>query len=274
MNRRIDLRQPGLVSIIKDSESLALWECLRRSPRPLDAAALARVATRQVTEVRASLAKLQRAGLVRVLRASGRRRSIAYESTVRELTIVVNASEPIEVERLGEIVRYMERDLMDVHFRHAIPVRSVVPGLWSYHHCSPVALDANDLMELKRRIARVEEFIRLLGQKRSASGPVERCNHAIAIRIEPLGGHVLPQPGIEILSARASEERQRERGLAMQPLTARERQVGRALRDGQTRAEVAQRLGISALTVGTLCKRVYRKLGIRRAADLHHFSFD
>jgi DNA-binding CsgD family transcriptional regulator len=37
---------------------------------------------------------------------------------------------------------------------------------------------------------------------------------------------------------------------------------------------VARRLGISALTVGTLCKRLYRKLGIRRAAQLHDFTLE
>jgi DNA-binding CsgD family transcriptional regulator len=48
--------------------------------------------------------------------------------------------------------------------------------------------------------------------------------------------------------------------------------VARALRDGQSRAEVARRLAISPLTVGSLCKRIFRKLGIRRAAQLHSFE--
>ena len=54
----------------------------------------------------------------------------------------------------------------------------------------------------------------------------------------------------------------------------RPRLVAHALRDGQSRAEVARRLGIAELTVGTLCKRIYRKLGIRRASQLHSFALE
>jgi DNA-binding CsgD family transcriptional regulator len=139
-----------------------------------------------------------------------------------------------------------------------------------------MVLDEGDLRELKRRIARVEEFVRLLGDKHGSDrgGASMRCNHGLAIRIEPLAGHVLPQPHVEFVSPTTVAERRSIRGVAHEALTARERQIARALRDGQPRAEVARRLGISALTVGTLCKRLYRKLGIRRAAQLHDFTLE
>ena len=49
-------------------------------------------------------------------------------------------------------------------------------------------------------------------------------------------------------------------------LTARERDVLLLLAHGCTYGEVAERLGISAHTVGTHVKHCYRKLGVRSAA--------
>jgi len=49
-------------------------------------------------------------------------------------------------------------------------------------------------------------------------------------------------------------------------LTARERDVLLLLAHGCTYDEIAERLGISAHTVGTHVKHCYRKLGVRSAA--------
>ena len=49
-------------------------------------------------------------------------------------------------------------------------------------------------------------------------------------------------------------------------LTARERDVLILLAHGCTYGEIAERLGISAHTVGTHVKHCYRKLGVRSAA--------
>ena len=49
-------------------------------------------------------------------------------------------------------------------------------------------------------------------------------------------------------------------------LTAREREVLLLLAHGCTYAEIAERLGISANTVGTHVKHCYRKLAVRSAA--------
>ena len=102
-----------------------------------------------------------------------------------------------------------------------------------------MVLDAEDLRELKRRIARVEDLVRLLGEKHGVdrAGASLRCSHGMAIRIEPLGGHVVPQPHVEFVSPTTIEERKSIRGMAHEALTAREREVARALRDGQPRAE-------------------------------------
>ena len=49
-------------------------------------------------------------------------------------------------------------------------------------------------------------------------------------------------------------------------LTGREAEVLRLIARGCTHVQVAERLGMSALTVGTHVKNAYRKLGVHSAA--------
>lgn len=255
---------------------MGLWECLRRARAPLDAATLASRTARSVARVHAALDLLAHAGLVKTVKARGKRRAVAYETAMEEISIVVDATDPLQRKIVNEVASFIDTRMADILFKARQSIGTTGPNTWNFHHCGPLVLDDEDLAELKRRIARVEEFVRLLGDKHDggATGTSPRCNHGMAIRIEPLGGHVLPQPHVEFVSERTIEERRTVRGVAHEALTARERQVARALRDGQSRADVARRLGISELTVGTLCKRIYRKLGIRRAAQLHHFNLE
>ena len=273
-SKPIELHQPGLLDAIKDIETMGLWECLRRSRRPLTASELAKQTARPLPAVHAALDRLSRAGLVETKKARGRRRTVAYAVSIRELSIVVDANDPAQRRVVNEVATYINRELSDSLFKARKPIGMSGLNTWHFHHCSPMTLDADDLTELKRRIARVEEFVRLLGDKHAGeNAPLpRRCNHGMVIRIEPLGEHVLPQPHVEFVSTNTVRERGTIRGVAHNNLTARERQVARALRDGQSRAEVARRLGIAPLTVGTLCKRIFKKLGIRRAAQLNSFE--
>lgn len=272
----IALLHPGLLEAIKNLEAMGLWECLRRARRPLEAATLARRTARNVASVHAALDLLARANLVTTLKARGRRRAVAYEVTMQEVSVVVDASDPAHRKIVNDVASFINTEMANILFKARRTIGATGPNTWHFHHCGPMVLDDEDMKELKRRIARVEEFVRLLGDKHGPdrSGAPLRCNHGMAIRIEPLAGHVLPQPHVEFVSNNTVEERKSVRGVAHEALTARERQVARALRDGQPRAEVAQRLGIAELTVDTLCKRIYRKLGIRRVAQLHDFMLE
>ena len=51
-------------------------------------------------------------------------------------------------------------------------------------------------------------------------------------------------------------------------LSARERQVATALARGLTIEEVAKEMGLARSTVSTMTKRLYRKLGVRRRAEM------
>lgn len=55
-------------------------------------------------------------------------------------------------------------------------------------------------------------------------------------------------------------------------LSEHELEVARELHDGQTRNEIAGELGLSPHTAHAHCKRIFRKLGIGRAAELRRFA--
>ena len=270
--RDIELLRPGLLEAVRDIEAMGLWECLRRAREPLEAATLAAETSRSLSAVHAALDLLARAGLVRTKKARGRRRAVAYTVAVRELSIVIDANDPEECRIVNDVATYINRELSEALFQARRPIGTTGPNTWNFHHCSPMVLDESDLEELKRRIARVEEFMNALRDRRGSDGGLElvRCNHAVSIRIAPLGGHVLPQPAIEITTRTAPDVRRHAERAPRTPLSARERSVAIGLRSSASRAEVAKRLGLSVYTVGTLCKRIFRKLGIRRVAELNH----
>ncbi|MBI1304507.1 MAG: hypothetical protein GC172_12085 [Phycisphaera sp.] len=268
----LDIRNPALVEAILDSDAMAIWECLRRLDRASSARQIAEASTRPIGEVDRALEALLAAKLVRRLRVRGRRSSIGYK--VHAPTIVVgfdrrDAEQRAIVERISaHIDQHLEGQL----FRDSLPLDQLTAADWHFRLCNPITLDRDDLVELQRRVELVEQFLSTLRERRGADGalPTSRCNHAISIRVAPLGGHVLPQPTIEVTTQTARDVRRYAEREVRAPLSARERSVAIELRGGASRAEVAKRLGLSVYTVGTLCKRIFRKLGIRRVTELNH----
>jgi len=271
------LADPRLLEVLLDLDAMSLWECLRRQRAPITAEALARLSNHPAPLVQRTLDALEVAGLLRKLKARGRRRSVAYAVAIKTLSIEFDRSDPVQRAAVERVIRYVDHEVPAELFRDGVPLDALTAAQWHFHLCTPLALDADDLVELKRRIAQVETFIALLRDRATAASdstasPLLWCNHAISIRIEPLATPLLPQPVLELVSRATTRERAVEPGLRPKHLSAREREVARALRQGASRATVAQRLGLSVLTVGTLCKRIYRKLGIRRASELQQFD--
>ena len=131
----------------------------------------------------------------------------------------------------------------------------------------------NDLeaREFRRRCDELLHFIRLVRAKHNGVHvrPPPRCNYYVTLRVQPLAKPVLAQPDITVaprgqIPPPHAPEPHRE----WKALSAREREIAIALVGGFTQPEIAKQLGLSPYTVGTLVKRIYRKLGIRRRAQL------
>lgn len=270
----IDIGQPGLADAIRSPRTMGVWEVLRRHRRAASASQVATLCRCTHAEAQQCLDLLERATLVRKRRASRGRRSAVYETARQSISVVFDRADPGHAKLVRILEHYVTNELEDEHFRHEIPITSASVGHWRYYHCNPLFLAADDLEELRRRIARVEEFVRLLNDRQSASTGIHRCNHAMAIRISPLGGSVMPQPHVKLLNRTVAEAPRRPAAAPSHRLSRREREAVLALRDGKSRAAVAKHLGISVHTLGTVCKRAYRKLGINRVSQLQDVSID
>jgi len=268
----LDIRSPALVDAIIDRDAMAIWECLRRLDRASTAREVADAAVRPIAEIDRALEVLLEAGLVRKLRARGRRSTIGYRVCGAAIVVEFDRRDPEQRAAVERIAAHIDGALESELFRESLALDRLTATDWHFRLCNPVALTAEDLLELQRRIARVEEFMNALRERRGSDGGLElvRCNHAVSIRIAPLGGHVLPQPAIMITTRTPQDARRQIERAPRMPLSARERSVAIELRSGASRAEVARRLGLSVYTVGTLCKRIFRKLGIRRVTELGH----
>jgi len=133
-----------------------------------------------------------------------------------------------------------------------------------------VRFKPGELAEFRRRVGLVLEFLRQVGEKRLAhgSGPeTTLCDHVVRVQVAALPQPVLPVP---TMCDRAGE------GLAGSPralgpsraLSRREYEVALGLSRGLSGREVAMELGLSPATVVTVTKRIYRKLGIHRRAQI------
>jgi DNA-binding CsgD family transcriptional regulator len=140
------------------------------------------------------------------------------------------------------------------------------------------ARTAVTVAELRRRMLAVIEFLAAprprppqpRGARSGSIRPPLFCNQAIAIRLDPIVGELLPLPAVwmtprsKLERSTASEAEQ----TGLPALAPREREVALALADGLSRAHVAERMRLSVHTVATLARRVYRKLGVSSQAAL------
>lgn len=270
----ISIAHPGLVEAIRSRHAMGLWEMLRRHRRAASVSEVAALCQCSHAEAQRALDLLQRATLVRKRRASRGRRSVVYEVAVQAISVVFDHTVPAHEKLLRDFEHYITHELEDEHFRHEIRIASAPSGCWRYYHCNPLFLEDSDLQELRQRIARVEEFIKLLNDRQSSGTSTPRCNYATLIRVAPLGVRVMPQPHLKLLSRNVAEARRGTGAAHSRQLSRREREAVLALRDGRSRAAVAKHLGISVHTLGTICKRAYRKLGIHRVSQLQDASID
>jgi len=139
-----------------------------------------------------------------------------------------------------------------------------------------LSLEREEVTELCRRVAHLAEFIELHNQRpqRVAEGTIERCNYACTFRFAPLREAMLPRstPSIQVVYVDTQTEHSFQG--VKRILSERELLVARFLQDGCTRTEIASKLRIGSATVHTYCKRIFKKLNIKRAAELQRVSLD
>jgi DNA-binding CsgD family transcriptional regulator len=268
----LDARQPGLLELIADPRAMTTWEAVRLHRRPVSAATLSAAMERELQDVQAQVDRLVVAGLLRAVPARRAHRSTRYAVTRQHLVVACDfEDEAIRARLLADRERlqgaYFE-ELLARHADHAADPRTS----WRFGCWGTARVGVDDLRELARRVRAVTSFVELLSERRAteAEDPLTAStpNHAISIRIEPLRGPVMSQPTIDMIPLGQVEQAAKTHQQVHARLSDRERQVAEALAQGLSRQDIARTLGVTLNTVGTLARRLYRKIGVRSRAQL------
>ena len=269
----INPTKPGVMDALADDAAMQLWECLRAREFPADAAELANDIAQSLASTQRGLDLLEAAKLVRKIRASRERRAITYAVTSGALVVVVpdGAEGRRLYDQLAAITVRREFTILSRLKSHSMRGR----GEWFFDQVTDFTASFEEIKELQRRVYAVSSYILELAERSSASHnrTDERLRHAVQLRAGALTDGVSRFPQLRVFTKQAVIDQRQGRDPAPGVLGAREREIAKLLQEGLSRADVAGRLGISVQTVGSHCKRIFEKLGIRRVIELNRFDF-
>lgn len=270
----LNLSDPGVLEALCDDDAMRAWYWLRMSVHPLSASEVAEGVRLELGPTHAALDRLEAAALIRKLPARGSRRVISYEAMLPELRVLIpdDWRQDDRSVQLAAVFMRRHQALLDRAKRMPQGTRKE----WFFEQVTPIFATKEEFEELQRRVNEVGRYVmELAGRTRGPEELVEiPTRHVVQLRIAPLEGEMPPIAEIRVGTRRSFEIAQADRTATPSTLGAREVEIARLLQSGLSRPEVAARLGISAQTVSTYCKRMFEKLGIRRAIELNRFSFD
>jgi DNA-binding CsgD family transcriptional regulator len=270
----IDISRPPVMEALLNDDAMRCWGKLRMLGAPTSSAELAKACGMTFETVVASIDLLEAGGLVRKLAATGRRRTVAYEIAVPALVAVLTNDEPGRrcFEQLAE--KSVARAATILARRKPLSERG--RGEWYFRQVSEVAGTREELDELRRRIYAASEYAHELEERALCLKdlPPDWKHHSIQLHADPVTPTATPLPNVYVMMEKAAVQQRAGRRKSPAVLSARELEIARLLQSGLSRAEAAERLGISAQTVSTFCKRIFKKLGITRVIELSQFAFE
>lgn len=262
----VDASSPMVAEITDDPALMRLWGYLRLATRPMTAPEICAATGLDPVTVQRKLDVLRSHGLVEALPATTRRPGISFRALYAGLKIRCgDDADRAVMRKVTAAMRTYAKELM----RSDPPpdcLKGSLPEFIGALHLTPPELE-----ELQRRLESIVEFTELLSAKYAKRGTdPELCNYVVNVRIDHLSQPALPLAPVRIDTGRtgpASHEPVSDRP-AKGRLSARERQTAMALARGLTIEEVAKEMGLAKSTVSTMTKRIYRKLAVRRRAEL------
>jgi DNA-binding CsgD family transcriptional regulator len=264
----LDLSTDGVPELLADFEVLVLWELMRRSRPGAGIAEVAAGAGVPTKSAQALVDRLVALGLVEA-RATGRRRAIAYHARPGPLVVTFDPEDPKTAFRLAAA-----RLALMGHLRRlgsVRPSRAARKGsAWRRESVAVLPLEGQALEIVKACLDRVDACLEAATEAAGRAGtgqPDTRPRYRVHVAVDPVESRSLSLP-VVLLMERGEAASRAVRTPTIGTLSSRERQVAAALAKGQTKREVAQSLGLAFATVNTLAVRAYRKLGIRRRAQL------
>lgn len=266
----LNLNDPRLMRVLQSIPAMQRWELLRRAQNGLSAEDLAQRAAAGLHDVQQSLDLLAEAGLVRVLRPSRRGGRALYRVTRERLIVRWNRDDPGDVvawRAFSKVMRDRSRRIIDDAVERSGAERLVQAGCSSAVSVSLLDEDAERVREALRS---VYAMLAAADQRaRSAPEAQGRTPYHVAFHLQQLWEADLPMAEFFIVeSGRVSRESALLERSALRILSPREHEIAELLERGMTRPDIARQLGLSAHTVASVSKAIYRKLGISSRAHL------
>lgn len=267
----IDVSDSRSLAAIGDPERCGVFEVLRcfRKPATLQQLAIATGIPR--LRLASLVDGLVEAGIVRGQPAKGRRRQPTFEAACQQIVVLFDTGNHAECELVRkhmDAVTADQRLAADETRKHGVSH----PAGTVYHESrGKFLLRPDQHAELRRRLHAVDEFVNQIAADCTVPEPTAPllCNHLIEIRVAPLRTPLLPLPWILAADRRTAPDLAKAAHRSTAPdLGRREQQVAIAMAHGETRPEIARRLGLSPHTVASISKRIYAKLGVSSRAQL------
>jgi DNA-binding CsgD family transcriptional regulator len=268
---RLDPSRADVAAFVSDDLALAVWEMLRRFRRATPIAELAKACDLPLARVQAVIDAALDLELVRRIPAGKGEPRVRYEVTGDRILLEVDpSSAPVRALLAACYRRFADesRQCIEESMADAARGRKGVPAMASITH---LTLDDAEARELIALFKPIDAFVARIAEKhdRDPVGSPRRCNYHLALHVAPVSLERLPPARMTFAEKGKADEL--ESDLAKRSsrlLSPRERTVANMLARGSTINAVANELGVSSSTVSTLCERIYRKLGVKRRAEL------
>lgn len=266
----LQLKDPRVLRALQSIPAMQRWEILRRAARPMAVSDLARMAKATIEDVRASLALLVDAGLVEAVRGPNHGREPAYRTAMDRLFVLWDRNDPESAAAWRSIGKLM-RD----HSRQVVDRAIDRPGAEHAMHRSFVSATSvmlTDADALRLREAMISTYSMLSeadARARAGQAGGDARPYHVGIQLQHIAEMPLPMAEFFVMEATVMARDRASLGTAAHVvLSPRELEVARLLEGGLSRPDIARQLGLSAHTVASISKSIYRKLGVRNRAQL------
>ena len=269
-SQSLSISAPGLVSVLRDIRTMQRWEILRRTQRGHTVAELAAESRSTIAETQDSLDRLEVVRLAAKQRASSRTKQVVYRAAMDRLIISFDKSAEVDRGLMREVEHGMREYSRSVIDGCSSTQRPNEKGRVSIHGVTSVVLTVEDACAVRDAFRGAYALlVEAERRARESADSVEKVGYHLTFEMRELDQPELPMAEVFMVEqAVFVENRNLLCTAASMVLSPRELEVARALDSGKSRPQIARELGLSQHTVGTLSKRIYRKLGVHSRAEL------
>lgn len=242
------------------------WEVLRRLGRPGTVDEVATVLLAEPAVVRAALDGLAGIGAVEKLPIREHRRQPAYRPCAEALVVEFGPGDDADVAAMARIKEALRMQVESAARNCRNRVGAGEVGAWR-----SVRLDPEERDELHRLLREVLDFVEATQSRlvKAEGAAAKEVNLHLMIEACTCDADALPVPAVHFVPrGKAETFNHTSPAATMRRLSPREREIALLLVNGMSRPEIARKLGVSGNTVGTIAKRIYAKLGVRRRVEL------